>query len=148
MKKFSKFIGAMILSGLIAGPVFAVAAKNNSTPKSQACSYNMDGEKICMGEDLFKEAVKQTIFSVGTHILNKYMPKNSNQNPNNSNNQVQYTTNTNTNNNNSSSSNNNQNNQQNKVVEEQMVPISGNSNSNSGVPASSSQQVVEEMIPL
>ncbi len=157
MKNFSKIISALILSGLIASPVSAVT-NGYTLPKSQTCSYDyLDGKKICIGEELFKEAVKQTIYSVGTHILNKYMPKNSNQNQYNNNNQVQYTNNNTNNNNNTNinsnnsnntnNNNNNQNNQQNNVVEEKMAPISGNSNSSSGA-SPSSEPVVEEMIPL
>ncbi len=142
MKNFSKVISALILSGLIASPVCVLATEYKSLPKSQTCSCDVAEEKLCMGEEIFKEAVKQTIFNVGTHILKKYMPKNNNQYNNNSNNS--------NNNNYNTNNNSNQNNQQSNVVEEKMVPVSSNNNnnSNSGVPSSTSQPVVEEMIPL
>ena len=39
----------------------------------------INGESICMGEDLLKDVIKQTIYSVGSHLLDKYMNNGQNQ---------------------------------------------------------------------
>lgn len=64
-------LGAMLLlSGnmVVANNASAVSSSSVST-----LNTGVDGSKICLAEELMKEMIKQTIYSVGSQVLNKYV---------------------------------------------------------------------------
>lgn len=123
-----KIIVSVCVCGIVlsSGMVYALTEENYKCIASE--------NEVCFAEDLMKEVVKQTIYTVGSHVLNKYMnDNNSNKiNPynyqeknvlnNNTQEVIQSNTNTNTN------ANTNVNDTSNEVIpgyenEEEMIII-------------------------
>lgn len=53
-----------------------IVAGTASTFLPAKATVECSGQQVCFGEDIMKEVVKQTIYSVGTQVLNKMIQPN------------------------------------------------------------------------
>ncbi|OGI04098.1 MAG: hypothetical protein A2Y25_11400 [Candidatus Melainabacteria bacterium GWF2_37_15] len=68
---------AFILAFIISTPAFAVNDYSNPNSGKQVCT---DG-KVCFADDLMKELIKESVETVGKHLLEKAKEKYLNTNP-------------------------------------------------------------------
>ncbi len=87
MNKIKKVVVLIVLSSIIS-PVFAVNEHTSTHVNEQLCTEG----KVCFADEIMKEVIKESIQTVGKHLLEKYL--NDVNTPKNTDNTEQNTTNT------------------------------------------------------